>query len=311
MSGLSSTLHDYLALRRRLGFKLRDEQAVLQRFVFFLERQGASYITTEMALRWAVLPQGAQPAHWARRLSMVRLFAAHCSAIDPRTEVPPTGLLPYSYRRRPPYIYDDKEIARLIQAARCLPSSRGLRAESYSTLFGLLAVTGMRLCESVRLDRDDVDPDRGLLTIRKSKFGKSRLVPLHPSTRSVLLRYAAGRDRAHPRPTTPSFFLSDTGRRLTHWSVRWTFVKLSRQIGLRGPSDRCGPRLHDLRHSFAVGTLLGWYREGADVEQRLPQLATYLGHGHVTDTYWYLTATPELLRLAATRVDGPQGGLRT
>ncbi len=201
-------------------------------------------------------------------------------------------------------------MAWLIQAARHLPSRQGLRSETYATLFGLLAVTGMRVGESVRLDRNDVHLDRGLLTIRNTKFGKSRLVPLHPSTRDVLSRYAAERDRIHPRPPTPSFFLADIGRRPTHWSARWTFVKLSHQIGLRGPSDRHGPRLHDLRHSFAVRTLLGWYRDGADVETRLPQLATYLGHAHVTDTYLYLTATPELLQMAAARLDGPQGGRR-
>jgi integrase/recombinase XerD len=308
MSGLSSTLDDYLALRRSLGFKLAEGEGVLGDFVSFLDRQGASHITTELALRWAVLPQGAQPAHWARRLCLVRHFAAHCGAIDPRTEVPPVGLLPYSYRRCPPYIYIDEEIERLIAAAHRLPSRRGLRSQTYSTLFGLLAVTGMRASEPVGLDREDVDLDRGLLTIRDAKFGKSRLVPLHRSTQSVLSLYAQRRDRTHPRPTTPSFFLSDLGRRLTYCSVSWTFVKLSHQIGLRGPSDHHGPRLHDLRHTFAVRTLLGWYRDGADVEQRLPQLATYLGHAHVSDTYWYLTATPELLQLAAGRLDGPDRG---
>jgi len=310
MSDLLQALQDYLALRRALGFKLTDYGSALPKFISFLEQQGASQITTELALRWAVLPQGAQPAEWARRLRMVRHFAVYCGAINPRTEIPPVGLLPYSYRRRRPYIYIDDEIGRLIRAASRLPSRRGLRSESYSTLFGLLAVTGMRVGESVRLDRDDLDLDRGLLTIRDTKFGKSRLVPLHRSTLQALSRYAKARDRVHPRPTTPSFFLSDTGRRPTYWSVLWTFVKLSHQIGLRGPSDRHGPRLHDLRHSFAVRTLLGWYRDGADVEQRLPQLATYLGHAHITDTYWYLTATPELLQLAAKRLDGREGGPR-
>jgi integrase len=307
MSALSSALREYLALRRALGFKLRGDGKALQNFVAFLDQQGASHITTAMALRWAVLPQNAQPARWARRLSIVRLLATHCVATDPRTEIPPKGLLPYSYRRRPPQIYSESQITRLVKAARHLPTRRGLRSKTYSTLFGLLFVTGMRVGEIVALDRADVDLDRGLLTVRDTKFGKSRLIPLHPSTRCALSRYARKRDRIYPRASAPSFFVSERGWRLTHGSVRWTFVKLSRQIGLRGPSDRHGPRLHDLRHSFAVRTLIGWYRRGTDVERRLPHLATYLGHTQVTDTYWYLTAAPELLRLAAARADDRQG----
>jgi integrase len=241
---------------------------------------------------------------------MVRLFAKHWSATDPRTEIPPSGLLPHRYRRKPPHIYTDDEIDRLIRAAKGLHTSRGLRAPTYSTLLALLAVTGMRAGEVVNLDRDDVDLADGVLTIRRTKFGKSRLIPVHPSTQRALRLYADRRDRIHPRPVTPSFFLSEQGRRLTWWILRWTFVKLSHQCGLRAAGDRRGPRLHDFRHTFAVRTILGWYRAGANVEQRIPELSTFLGHVHATDTYWYLSAVPELLALAAARLEDEPGQAR-
>jgi integrase len=309
MRDLRKALEEYLAVRRALGFKLTEAGHVLPDFLSFLERQGSSHITTELALRWARQPVSVVPAYWAQRLGFVRGFARYHAATDPRTEIPPQGLLPDRYIRKPPYIYSHREIVRLIETASRLPSTTGLRPWTYSTLLGLLAVTGMRISEPIALDRQDVDLARGVLTIRRTKFGKSRLVPIHPSTQRALLSYARRRDRIHPRPKTPSFFVSDRGTRLTHWTVRWTFVRLSRQIGLRGSSDRFGPRLHDLRHRFAVQTLLGWYRAGAHVERHLPELATYLGHGHVTDTYWYLSAVPELLRLAAMRLEPTQGGL--
>jgi integrase len=192
-------------------------------------------------------------------------------------------------------------------AAKKLPSPLGLRAATYATLFGLLAVTGMRVSEPVGLDRDDIDLNRGILTIRRTKFGKSRMLPLHASTLEALRRYGKLRDRLFPR--TRSFFVAEHGGRLTVWSVRSTFVALSRQIGLRGPQESYGPRLHDLRHRFAVKTLIRWYRAGVDVEQHLPELSTYLGHVHVADTYWYITAVPELLRLATLRLE-EKGGKR-
>lgn len=239
----------------------------------------------------------------ARRLSVVRGFAQYRAARDPRTEVPPLGLLPHRYRRKPPYIYTTDEIGRLLQAAAQLGSQTGLRPRTYGTLLGLLVVTGMRISEVVGLERDDVDLAKALLTIRRTKFGKSRVVPLHASTQRALERYADGRDQILPRPTATSFFVGDHGRSLTVNVVEQTFVKLSRQVGLRGPSDRRGPRLHDLRHRFAVHTLMRWYRTGVDVERHLPELSTYLGHAHPTDTYWYLSAVPELMQIVAKRLE--------
>jgi integrase len=216
-------------------------------------------------------------------------------------------MLPHRYGRTPPYIYTDGEIRRLIAVARQLPSATGLRAATYATLLGLLAVTGLRISEALALNRADVNWSEAVLTIRRTKFGKSRLVPVHPSTQRALRRYTRLRDRVYPTPPTESVFVSERGARLTQWTVRYTFNRLSRRIGLRGPADRRGPRLHDLRHRLAVDTLLRWYRAGVDVERHLPALSTYLGHGHVADTYWYLSAVPELLRLAAARLEARGG----
>lgn len=207
------------------------------------------------------------------------------------------------YQRKQPYIYTDAEIGRLLDAASKLASQTGLRPRTYTTLLGLLVVTGMRISEVVGLDRDDFDISEALLTIRRTKFGKSRLIPLLASTRQALERYADERDRLLPRPMTTSLLVGDHGRRLTVNVAEQTFVKLSHQVGLRGPYDRRGPRLHDLRHRFAVDTLLRWYRSGADVDCHLPKLSAYLGHAHPTDTYWYLSAVPELMQLAATRLE--------
>jgi len=309
MTPLLKAVADYLSLRRRLGYKLRDPATYLHDFVSFLEGQGASHITTDLALRWAMQPANAQPAHWAARLRAVRLFAQHHSASDPSTEVPPLGLLPYRFRRKLPHIYSLTEITRLMAATRALHSTTGLRPWTYSTLLGLLAVTGLRISEALGLNRDDVDLRQGVLTIRSTKFNKTRLVPVHPTTREALRLYAHRRDRTHPRPKTPSFFVSEWHTRLEQSCVSRTFYKLSRWVGLRGPTDHHGPRLQDFRHAFAVRTVLRWYREGVDVDPRMPILSTYLGHGHVSDTYWYLSAVPELLRLAAARLERSPGSL--
>jgi site-specific recombinase XerD len=308
MNDLHAALDEYLTVRRTLGFKLRDEGTALPKFLHFLEKKGASYITTDLALQWATQPQNVLPSHWARRLTMVRIFAQFRSAVDRRTEIPPQGLLPYRYRRKTPYIYDDEEISRLLKAAIHLQSATALRALTYTTLFGLIASTGMRISEPIALDCKDVDLTQAILTIRCSRFGKTRLVPIHSSTVDKLEEYSRLRSRIFIRPKSPSFFVSERGTRLTHWSVRYTFVKLSHEIGLRAPHDSHGPRVHDMRHTFAVKTLLRWYQTGVDVERHIPKLATYLGHTHVNDTYWYISAVPELLSLATMRLDTIEGG---
>ena len=305
MNNLQLLLDEYLATRRALGARLDRRGQLLKRFVVFLAHRQADFITTERAMQWATEPRDAQPAQWANRLGMVRGFARYANATDPRHEVPPRGLLPYRFNRRPPYIYSDTEIADLIVAAKRLSGATGLRPLTYATLLGLLAVTGMRVSEALHLDLDDVDLTHAVLTVRHSKFGKSRHIPIHETTRLALSRYAAQRDRLCPNPLSPGFFLTERGTRITASALRWTFAKLSSQTGLREPSKfhGNGPRLHDLRHRFAVNTLLRWYRDGVDVESHLPRLTTWLGHGHVNNTYWYLTATPQLLQLAARRLD--------
>ena len=310
MSTLRDAIESYLALRRGLGSKLRDPARHLRHFAEFLEREAATVVTTELALRWATAAANVTPATWAQRLGDVRRFATWLSATDPRTEVPPQGLLPYRYLRRPPYIYSDTEVERIVREATRLPSSLGLRALTYSTLFGLLASTRLRLGEAVALDRDDVDIRAGVLAIRHAKFGKSRFVPVHDSTSKALRRYARQRDSLVANPTSPAFLLAEGGTRVTQDSARYNFVVVSRAIGLRQPGHGKqyghGPRLHDMRHRLAASTLVRWYREGRDVERELPKLSTYLGHVHVADTYWYIEAVPELLQLATERATSPR-----
>jgi len=312
MSALQDALQEYLAIRHGLGFELRGLASGLRNFVAFLDRAGVAHITTELALRWATQPAQVRPATWADRLGMVRRFAAWRRGSDPRTEVPPEGLLPHRYRRTAPYLYTDREIEQLLVAAARLPSTKGLRALTYITLFGLLAVSGMRINEAPGLDRADVDLMAGVLTIRRTKFGKSRLVPLHASTTAVLQRYADTRDRTLRALTTRAFFVSERGTRITDCMARYTFAQVSQRIGLRqstaGRRHGRGPRLHDMRHRFAAQTLVEWYRAGLDAERELPKLATYLGHVHVADTYWYLEAVPELLQLATERLVETQEG---
>jgi integrase/recombinase XerD len=303
---LEQALNDYVSLRRSLGFRFRTPAILLRSFVVFLQAEGAPYITSELALRWATQPAKDQPSWWARRLGMVRRFAIWLSSVEPRTEIPAADLLPHRYQRKPPHIYSDEEIAKLLAQAQKLPSRKGLRVHTYATLFGLLVVTGMRLGEALGLDRPDVDLDLGILHIRHGKCGKSRYVPVHPSTVEALKGYAEARDRLFSAPLTSAFFLSERGRRITEQTADLTFAALSQQIGLRAPvkgkSGR-GPRLHELRHHFAIRTLIQWYRAGLDVEQQLPKLTTYLGHVHANETYWYLEAVPELLQLATERLN--------
>lgn len=307
MSALRRASEDYLALRRSLGFKLTSEGYLLQSFVSYAERAGASRITVELAVEWARLPSGADPVWHARRLVAVRGFAKHMAAFDTTTEVPPADLLPYRSRRAVPYLYSPADIAALMAAARGIRYS--LKAATYEKLVGLLATTGMRVGEAIALDRSDVDWKNELITVTNSKFGKSREVPLHASTTGALRSYARLRDRICPRPTASSFFVSLSGTRLIYNNVHVVFHKLVREVGLKARSPRCRPRIHDLRHTFAITILLDWYRVGVDVQARLPVLSTYLGHADPAKTYWYLSAAPELLELASGRLERALGEL--
>lgn len=303
MNSLSRLLEEYITTRRVLGTKYHEPAKMLKHFVAFVEKQGSQCISTHVALQWATEPKQAQPARWAARLSMVRGFALYAQSVDARHQVPPHRLLPYKYQRQHPYIYNDVEVTGLIEAAKLLSPIGSLRPQTQATVIGLLAVTGMRVSEALNLNREDVDLRQGILTVRESKFGRTRILPLHWSSHQALRSYAAVRDRISRNHQGPAFFPSSRGARLPSRTVHWTFMELSRQIGLRARTDSHGPRLIDLRHTFAVNTLLRWYGDGVDVESRLGHLSSYLGHVRVSDTYWYLTATPQLMKLAAERAD--------
>jgi len=300
MKPLATAVAEYLTVRRALGFKLYHETWWLPDFVAYLSSHGSSVITTELALRWAQQPADGDPNWWARKLGAIRQFARHHHACDPCTEIPPPDLLPSRRRRQTPHIYTHEEVTALLQEARRLPDP--LTSATYSTLLGLLAATGMRVGEAIGLDELDVDWGRSLVTVSHGKFGKSRHVPLHSSTLAALHDYAQTRDRLRPRSRAPSFFISRAGTRLIHQNFHRVFLRLVRLSGIGGRGGR-RPRLHDLRHTFAVMTVRDWYRAGVDVERRLPWLSTYLGHVSPTTTYWYLTATPELLRMAGDRLE--------
>jgi integrase/recombinase XerD len=303
MMNLRQGANDYLALRRGLGFKLKRPGRFVREFIDWLEQRQETRITTRYALEWATQPQHLHPSEWAARLSGVRAFARYWSTIDSTTEIPPDGLLPFRARRMKPYLYSETEIQQLMEAARGMSAQFSLQPLTYYGLIGLLAITGLRISEALNLKLQDMDWTEGLLTIHGSKFGKSRLVPLHPSATEVLANYASQRDRHFPTRPASHFFPSSRGNRLDEAEVRRTFYRLSRQIGIREGSASRGPRLHDFRHRFAVETLLRWYRSGEDAERRVPILSTYLGHGHVTDTYWYLSNTPELMTAVANRLE--------
>lgn len=307
MTALHAAAQEYLVLRRSLGFKLERHARLLADFIDYCETAGATTVTSELAVAWATAPTGVSAGWWAARLSVVRGFAHHLQASDPATTVPPAGLFPNQPRRAIPYLYSSEELTRLLTAARTLTPP--LRAATNHTLIALLAVTGMRIGEALGLDRDDVDLVHGLLTIRHAKFDKSRQLPLHPTTVEALGAYTQLRDQCWPKPATASFFVTTIATQPHYGTIQRTFKELVGQAGIEPRSPRCRPRLHDLRHRFAVSTLVGWYRAGVDVQARLPVLSTYLGHVNPANTYWYLSAAPELLALAAHRLQDGLGEL--
>jgi integrase/recombinase XerD len=298
---LGDALGDYLALRRALGFKLAAAGRLLGQFVDYLSEHGVGMPTTDDALAWANLPACAS-ANWrAIRLSVVRGFASYLHGLDASVEVPSADLIRRGPDRATPYLYADSEIRGLLAAAGEL--SPPLRAATYQTLIGLLATCGLRVSEAIALNSTDLDPDEGLLVIRETKFAKSRLVPLHSTTQARLAAYITLRDQTRAHPLCPALLISGAGTRLHHSNVSLTFAGLAQRVGITRRSAVCRPRLHDLRHSYAVATVLDWYRTGADVPAMMPRLATYLGHSDPKHTFWYLTAAPELMALAGQRLD--------
>lgn len=290
----------YLEYRRALGYRLEVSGRQLLHFARWADDLGyRGPVTTALALQWATLPTETPKSYHARRLTVVRCFARYCALFDSTTEIPSQRLLGPAFPRRTPFVYSVAQQQSLLRAARQLAPANGLRPHTYVALFGLLWCIGLRISEALNLRGDDVDWLQGILTVSETKFRKSRLVPLHPSGMRALRRYGKQRDQLQPLAQTNHFFRSDTGAALTYEAVRATFKRLRKLLPV--PAGQRRPRLHDCRHTFACNRLLAWYREGVDVNHAITALATYLGHAQVTDTYWYLTATPELLALAGDR----------
>jgi integrase len=306
MSELSGHVEDYLRLRRALGYKLERAGHLLPQLVAYLQAEGSATLTTELAISWARLPADARPNHWAQRLAVARGFARYLQTIEPATQVPPAGVFPSRRHRPAPYLWSQSDIRHLLDAARTLRPP--LRAATHEALFGLLAVSGMRIGEAIGLNRDDVDVQAGVLTIRQAKYDRIRLVPMHATTTAALHTYATERDRLCPAPHSVAFFVSSTGTRLDRSAVAKTLRRITAAIGVR--TDTVHPTAHQLRHSFAVQTLIEWQRSGASIDERIAALSTYLGHVSPADTYWYLSAAPELMALAADKLDTRFGSTR-
>lgn len=306
MTTLRQAVEEYLVMRRSLGFRLAAAGKALRHFVAYMEDRHATYVTLDLALAWARQPTNVQSVYWAIRLGYVRAFAQYRRAADPRTQVPGPEILPFRPRRSQPYLYSTSEIDNLLRAALNLRCYRGyeLRPWMFHCLFGLLSVSGLRIGEARKLELQDVDLKAGILTIRGAKFGKSRLVPIHLSTCRVLADYIERRRRHFEGKHVSSYlFVTNHGNPLDTHEPHRVFYALSRQIGLRRGAENRGPRIHDLRHTFAVSTLVRWYRLNRDTQRCLPILASYLGHTTISDTQWYLTACPQLLGEAMRRAE--------
>ena len=319
MKTLRKAIRDYLQLRRGLGYKLDVSERHLLDFSNFLKHQKTTRITTQLALEFATKNPSLDRGGWVSRMGSVRAFARYWNGVDPSSEIPPKGLLRSAKKRAKPRLCSGRQITRLLKAALAgrQTQTRGLRPWTLYVLFGLLAVTGMRVSEAVNLQTDDINWRESYLTVRDTKFGKSRRVPLHRTTLQILRRYNHRRDRflrvgwrqASARQTTRLFFVSNRGTALSHGNLRWSFHELQRQAGLLTPGD-LRVRIHDLRHRFAVETLRRWYqRPLTNVEARLPVLSTFLGHVNVGATYWYLSSTPGLRAAALGRVESRWKGV--
>lgn len=301
MTGLRAHAADYLELRRGLGYKLSGEGRLLFDFVAFTEKTAATTITTAAAVAWANDTTGSSQAYLARRMRVVRTFARYVQAFDPTIEVPAADLFPAGKHRPTPYIYSQADVAALMAAARGLRPP--LQAATFETLIGLLAATGMRVGEAMALDDGDIDWDEALLVVRQTKFNKTREVLLHTSTLDALAAYRKTRNHLSATSATASFFVTTRGTPLTHSVIQPVFRRLAAQAGLDRPASTSRPHVHGLRHTFAVNTLLDWSADGENVSARMPLLSTYLGHSCPAATYWYLSAVPELLAIAAARLD--------
>lgn len=308
MNNLEKSLENYLEIRKNLGHDLPTDRFILKDFILFMNKKKKSFITTKLTLEWAILPKNAQPARWAKRLQTVRTFARYLHIIDGKTEIPPSNLLRHSYKRGNPYIYSDIEIVKFLDACRKLWAPRGLRNHTYYCLFGLIAVAGLRINEAVSLDFKDVDLENKMITIRESKFKKSRLIPFDESTGQVLIKYSHLRNNYRPKFKTQTFFVSEQDTPITPNGSHKVFMKIAIKIGLRVSSSDNGARIHDMRHTFIVKTMIDWYKNNINIDNEMPILSAYVGHTKPSDTYWYISAVPELLNLAKSYMERKFGG---
>lgn len=300
---ITESAEEYLTLRRGLGFQLKTEGKLVLQFAAFTDGEHSGSVTTQLALRWARLPEGASPLYCARRLETVRCFTRFLAIFDEGTEIPPQGLLGRAHRRIAPHIYSDREISDLVATAGQLSSRCGLRPRTFQALFGILASTGLRISEALALQTSSIDHDQQLFVVERTKFRKSRLVPLHPTVAAQVDSYTRFRDQQLPLAEPGPLLVSDQGSPLKYSTVRSTFRALCQQLDWKSNGGRQRPRLYDFRHTFACRRLLQWYRDGIEIDHAISALSTYMGHVRVTDTYWYLTGTPELLRAAAERFE--------
>lgn len=301
-TSFSTWIDDYLNVRRRAGFDLRIVGNQLRDFARFAEQVGHSgRLTIQLAAQWAGNSGTGRLSTAARRIEVLRPFAAYCRQFDPATEIPPRYLFGRAHHRLAPHIFTDDEVQDLLVACDGLYPPGGLRSASCRTIFGLIASTGLRISEATGLARSDVDLEKRLLHIRCAKYGKSRWVPIHPTTAAAMRQYARKRDRDSSTHKTNAFFVFDYGRPASTRSVEYAFKILRTALKWRARGDHPAPRIHDLRHSFVCHRLHDWYAEGVDVDRNILALSTYLGHAKVTDTYWYETASPDLLAIAAQR----------
>jgi integrase len=306
---IAARIADYLAVRRRAGFKLEVEGEQLRRFARFAEQvDHHGTLTIRLAVQWASSSKCGRQLTAARRIELLRPFASYCRQFDPATEIPPRRLFGGAHRRLTPHIFTDHEVTDLLAACDQLYPPGGLRGASCKTIFGLIAATGLRISEATALTRSDVALEQRLLHIRCAKFGKSRWVPMHPTTADALRRYVSDRDGDPLAGNTNAFFVFDYGRPASTRSVEYAFKILRAALKWHARGDHPAPRVHDLRHSFVCHRLEDWYARGLDVDRSILALSTYIGHVKVTDTYWYETATPELLAIAAKRFVRRHGG---
>jgi integrase len=299
---MKQQVQNYLSYRRSLGYQLHIEGQELLKFGSYVDsKKHRGPLTEDIAIEWAKSSKKASRFTWARRLEIVRCFAKYCCITESDTQIPGKGIFGKAHRRNVPYIFTKHEILQILDSTKYLVPEGGLRPISFSYLFSLLYVTGLRTSEALNLLPQDVDLIQGILWVRDTKFHKSRLVPLHKSTIQALANYCQLRSKYVPQSKLRSFFIIDDGKPITLRAVEYAFIKIRRLLGWDVKFKNKMPRVYDLRHTFVCNRLLSWYEQGVDVQNVIPYLSTYIGHVKVSDTYWYISAIPQLMEIVSDR----------